>query len=59
VEKDKKKALLVKMDPEMHKLLKIRTTEYGENMTTVVLRLIQDYLTETPTPDRETTRENS
>ena len=58
MEKDKKKALLIKMDPEMHKLLKIRTTEHGENMTTVVLRLIQDYLTESPIPNQETAREN-
>lgn len=43
-EKNTKKALLIKMDPETHKLLKIKTTERGENMTAVVLRLIQDYL---------------
>ena len=42
----KPKALLIKMDAEMHKLLKIRTTEQGVNMTTVVLKLIQDYLAE-------------
>lgn len=60
MEKDRlKKALLIKMDPEMHKLLKIRATEYGENMTTVVLRLIQDYLSETPVINQETTGENS
>ena len=41
---EKKKALLVKMDAELHKELKIRTVENGENMTTVVLRLIEDYL---------------
>ena len=49
MEKDeKKKALLIKMDSETHKLLKIKTTERGENMTVVVLRLIQDYLAESP-----------
>lgn len=42
----KKKALLIKMAPETHKLLKIKTTEQGENMTAVVLRLIQEYLSE-------------
>ncbi len=41
-----KKALLIKMDSELHKELKIRTTQRGENMTVVVLRLIQDYLSE-------------
>ncbi len=42
--KEEKKALLVKMDPDLHKLFKIKTTTQGENMTTVVLRLIQEYL---------------
>lgn len=45
-DKMKKKALLVKMDSETHKMLKIKTTEQGENMTAVVLRLIQGYLSE-------------
>lgn len=48
MEKDgQKKALLIKMSSELHKELKIKTTECGENMTAVVLRLIQDYLSET------------
>jgi predicted HicB family RNase H-like nuclease len=46
MEKGKQKALLVKMEAEMHKLLKIKATEQGVNMTAVVLRLIQDYLAE-------------
>lgn len=41
---NEKKALLVKMDPEMHKRLKMKTVERGENMTTVVLELIEKYL---------------
>lgn len=49
---DKKKALLIKMDSELHRELKIKTTEQGENMTVVVLRLIQDYLSETATEKR-------
>lgn len=44
MEKAKQKALLVKMDAEMHKLLKIKATEQGVNMTAVVLKLVQDYL---------------
>lgn len=39
-----KKALLIKMDPELHKKLKIKTTESGRNMTQVVLELIEKYL---------------
>lgn len=39
-----KAQLLVKMDPELHKLFKIRATEQGESMTAVVLRLISEYL---------------
>ncbi len=41
-----KKALLIKMDPEMHKRLKMKTVERGENMTVVVLELIERYLAE-------------
>ena len=47
MEKAKQKALLIKMDADMHKLLKIKTTEQGINMTTVVLKLIQSYLSGT------------
>lgn len=39
-----KKALLIKMDVELHRQLKVKTAERGENMTTVVLKLIEDYL---------------
>lgn len=41
---DEKKALLIKMNPEMHKRLKMKTVERGENMTAVVLQLIEKYL---------------
>lgn len=40
----KKAQLLVKMDPELHKLFKIKTTEQGKSMTAVVLCLINEYL---------------
>jgi len=48
VENEKKKALLIKMDPELHRLLKIKTAESGENMTALVLRLIRVYLSQDP-----------
>lgn len=44
---DKVKALLVKMPSDMHKLLKVKTAESGENMTTVILKLIEEYLAQT------------
>jgi len=52
MEKGKQKALLVKMNAEMHKLLKIKATEQGINMTAVVLSLIQNYLSTPETVDK-------
>ncbi len=41
---EKKAQLLVKMSSKLHKKFKIATTEKGESMTAVVLRLIEEYL---------------
>lgn len=41
---EKQKALLIKMDPETHKALKVKAAEQGVNMTTIILKLVQDYL---------------
>lgn len=46
MEKGQQKALLIKMDAETHRLLKVKSAEQGVNMTAVVLKLIQDYLIE-------------
>lgn len=44
MEKGKQKALLIKMDSEVHRLLKVKAAEQGVNMTTVILKLIQEYI---------------
>jgi len=40
----KKKALLVKMEPSMHRELKLCAVEQSRNMTDIVLNLIESYL---------------
>jgi len=42
--KEERKALLIRMDANMHKRLKICAIEEDNNMTTIVLRLIREYL---------------
>ena len=39
-----KKALLIKMDATLHKRLKLATTKSEDTMTSVVLKLIEEYL---------------
>lgn len=39
-----KKALLIKMDSEMHKKLKMHAVQQCKNMTDIVLKLIEEYL---------------
>ena len=54
MEKDKTKALLIKMDSEMHKALKVRAAEQGINMTNIILKLVQNYLGDEVTASTDT-----
>lgn len=44
MDKEDRKALLVRMSEDLHKQLKIKAIEEGDNMTSIVLRLIEQYL---------------